>query len=626
MPAQTLDRLVSPTALKFDRVTKVFSDSLIAARKYALQDIMIPRRDRPARLREHEVVVLRDVSFELKDGQTLLVMGMQDSGKSVLADLVTGKRSPDTGSIYRSGSVGVIGPGKFGQHPLMTVKEYVRLMLALHGVRAAILNQVRDEVIEWAGLTARRDTIVYDLPRSIVTPLAMIGSLLTEHDIYVFDNFKPFGETDLERRLAERFEQIQSRRACVVMARGPNVPARVDHVLILHDGEIIFSGDPDTGLTVYDQFGERIRTRKKQRGAHAKMPTVDEAVTLVTSLLGSGGPLVAIERTLTQLASLERPFIAGPYLSDSGWEVLCWLPFVRWVRRQVGTPPNAIGLTHGDVSAWYTGVTDSFVDIYNLVSPADYERRNTERIEETSSKKQLAISTFERDLMEMVASVGGFADPKALHPSLVLALSAKVARGGLGVKEIADRAVYAPLTVTDPGLGLPNDYIVVALNFVKRFPDSHVNRLLVADVVREASRLAPVVVLGELEWLWSDKHLSDDGNVQHGLRSAAIEPRHARQKEAAVIGRARAVVGNVNGPVTFAPFCGVPGLCLYPSLDGKIDVTASLMAVAAERLDHVPLLTAPIGSLKSADIGRWLEQAIEGRLAGTAQGGATAAT
>jgi len=134
------------------------------------------------------------------------------------------------------------------------------------------------------------------------------------------------------------------------------------------------------------------------------------------------------------------------------------------------------------------------------------------------------------------------------------------------------------------------------------------------------------VVLGELEWLWSDKHLSDDGKVQHGLRSAASEPRHARQKEAAVIGRARAVVGTINGPVTFAPFCGVPGLCLCPTIDGKVDVIASLMQVAAERLDHAPLLTAPMGSLKSADIGRWLEEAIEGRLAGMAQPRVTGAT
>ena len=45
--------------------------------------------------------------------------------------------------------------------------------------------------------------------------------------------------------------------------------------------------------------------------------------------VGSGGPIVAIERTLAQLQKLDRPFIVGPYLSGTSWEMLFWIPFAR---------------------------------------------------------------------------------------------------------------------------------------------------------------------------------------------------------------------------------------------------------------------------------------------------------
>jgi len=73
MSAETL---APDVALAFEHVTKVYCGSLKLARMYAFRDVMWPRGDRAHRLRKSEWVVLRDLNFEVKAKQTLLVLGL----------------------------------------------------------------------------------------------------------------------------------------------------------------------------------------------------------------------------------------------------------------------------------------------------------------------------------------------------------------------------------------------------------------------------------------------------------------------------------------------------------------------------------------------------------------------
>ena len=188
MSAATIAPGPSAPALRFDHVTKVYCGSLKLARMYAFRDLVWPRRDRPSRLRKSEWLVLRDITFDLQAKETLLILGVSGSGKSALADLVTKRRSPDVGTITRRGDVGLIAEGKYGQNPLMRLREYLRLMAVLQGTEAKDLTRRVDEILEWTGLTQYRDTMVFDLPKHLMKPVSRVGALLAEHDIYVLDN------------------------------------------------------------------------------------------------------------------------------------------------------------------------------------------------------------------------------------------------------------------------------------------------------------------------------------------------------------------------------------------------------------------------------------------------------
>ena len=621
MPATTVDRGAGDVAVGVDHVSKVFSGSLKQARSYAMRDIFWPRRDRPSRLRDGEWVVLRDVSFELKAGQTLLVLGVSGSGKTALADLVTGRRAPDVGRVVRRGSVGLIGDGKYGQNPFMRLREYLRLMAALQGVEAAELGRRVDQILEWTGLTAHGNTTLFDLPKQMMKPVARVGSLLAEHDIYVFDNYAPFGDSDLEHRMAARFTEIQATRACLVLGQTPQAPPVVHHALVLHGGEIIYGGEPESALRVYDRFLDHARVVQKRRGAgsgrggalhHEPVPPVDEALVLIRDLLGAGGPTWAIDKALDRFASLATPLLVGPCLAGTAWEVLFWLPFLKWMRRQLGARPPATAVSRCGVGAWYEGIASAFVDIYDLVSPEQFELRNQERAR-SRSLKQVEISAFERELVQRASDQAGLSATEIVHPSLLLGLSAEIWRGRAPLSALVERGIFERLPEPGKSVNLPESYVAVSFFFSKYFPDAPENRARIVDAVQTASTRTPVVVLGDHEWLWTDARLANRGKGVESIAPSSVPRRH-RLVEAEVIGRARAVVGTINGPVTLAPFSGVPAICLHPSSGGMLDFNVGALRQAADALGGARLVTAPVATTTSGELGRWLDDALEGRL------------
>lgn len=621
MPPTSLDRSVAAEpVLRFDHVSKVFCDSLVLARKYAMRDMVRPRHDRLSELRPGEWVGLRGVSFELQAGKTLLVLGTAGSGKTTLGDLISGQRTADAGTIVRRGTVGLLGGGKYGQNPFMRLREYVRLMAALQGVGAADLDRTCETILEWADLGAHRDTMVFDLPKSLLGPLPLIGSLLVERDIYVFDDYAPVDESALDQRIVTRLNETLATRTSVVLSRGPHTPSHVDEVLILHGGEIIYAGDPNTALAVYERFARHVRLGRERSGPGADgvraslrqpIPTVAEATTLVSDILRGEGRLdAALDRDLARLAALKRPVIIGPCLSAVSWEVLFWLPFVKWARRQTGDAFPSAAVARGAVGSWYARTADTFVDVYDLMPIPEFMRRNRERVREASTSKQTRISTFDRELIQLAASRCTFSDVECLHPSQLLGLSAQVWRGRMRLVELTSRAVYERLPSSgEPAPNMPEKYVAVCFRFTTQFPDSPENRAFVTDAIRSGSERLPVVILGNASW----KSLAPSGATHEILVvDSDSDPRHTNTMQANIVGHAQAVIGTLNGAVTLAPFQGVPAMCLHAPTGGFLDFQTGTLRHAAEQLSSA-LVMGAIGTVSPKDMARWLDDVLEGR-------------
>src|SRR5688572_32227402 len=84
-----------------------------------------------------------------------------------------------------------------------------------------------------------------------------------------------------------------------------------------------------------------------------------------------------IERELAAIARGRGPIIAGPWLSEVGFEALYWIPFLRWFEDRYRVDPGrVIALSRGGVADWYRDVAERYVEIFDHVDPGTFARRN----------------------------------------------------------------------------------------------------------------------------------------------------------------------------------------------------------------------------------------------------------
>ena len=126
-----------------------------------------------------------------------------------------------------------------------------------------------------------------------------------------------------------------------------------------------------------------------------------------------------VERELAVLLDGTHPVIVGPWLAEVGYEVLYWIPFLRWVSAAYQLDPARVTvMSRGGVAAWYEGIGSRYVEIWDLITPEEFARRNAER----GDLKQLSGSSLEADLIAAAGRDGSLVGARMLHPSLMFRL------------------------------------------------------------------------------------------------------------------------------------------------------------------------------------------------------------
>jgi hypothetical protein len=126
----------------------------------------------------------------------------------------------------------------------------------------------------------------------------------------------------------------------------------------------------------------------------------------------------AIEREIARLARGSAPIIVGPWLSEVGYEVLYWVPFVRWVQKRYDVAPSRlIVVTRGGAAAWYADISSNAVEIFDLMEPAAFTARNAQRAAAgTGTLKQFAIAAMDQEIVDQVRRRLGAPEARLLHP------------------------------------------------------------------------------------------------------------------------------------------------------------------------------------------------------------------
>ena len=304
--------------------------------------------------------------------------------------------------------------------------------------------------------------------------------------------------------------------------------------------------------------------------------------------------VAALEREIERIGSSRAPIIAGPWLAEVGYEVLYWVPFLRWFADAFRIPPERfLVVSRGGVASWYRPFAATYIELFDLLGPAELTALNDARRQasEGGGRKQTTVSEQDTLLLSRIRRERGLVEGPTLHPSLMFRLFRHVWYGTLPFDFFWDRTRYVSLRglATDTAANrvlpsnLPDSFSVVKFYSGAALPLADWTRLRLREMVAREAAVRPVIVLdtGVAVDEHEDYAFADLPNVI----SAApwMTPSTNLAVQSALVGRAHAFLSTCGGLAWQAPFQGTPTVAAY--VDDKL--LAPHLYVARQALRRV---------------------------------------
>jgi hypothetical protein len=265
-----------------------------------------------------------------------------------------------------------------------------------------------------------------------------------------------------------------------------------------------------------------------------------------------------VERLLAR-AARRGGLVAGPWTGEVGFEVLYWIPFLRYLRSRLRADVPLFAVSRGGAGAWYDGVATATAELFD---ECDLEAFRAATSGET--RKQRRATAFERHLLRAACRRLGARRPAVAHPSLLFQVLYPYLKDHLAARALFEhlRPSRLPVPVDPLPQGLPTRYVAARFYFSQCFPDTPENQRVVRSMVAALAAHTPVVVLGAPFAVDDHRDAPVDGLDVVDL-TRGMQPRDNLAVQSAVLARADGFVGTYGGFSYLAPFYDVPAVALY---------------------------------------------------------------
>ena len=264
-----------------------------------------------------------------------------------------------------------------------------------------------------------------------------------------------------------------------------------------------------------------------------------------------------IDRELAGIASDPRPIVVGPWLGEVGFELLYWVPFVRWFAERYAVDPGRLTVvSRGGAAVWYAAFAAQSYDALAFMGPEEFRAKNDERNRHFGEQKQLTVASLDTEILDRVRrDLGG--DVAVLHPSAMYRLFAPYWWGHRSLDWVRRRARYRLLPPPPLPIDLPKDFTAVKFYFNDCFRSTSGNRAFVERTIRALEREGPVIALSTGLALDDHAPCEPDSAGADAFRHLML-PHTNLLVQSHIVARARRFVGTYGGFAYLAPFYGVP--------------------------------------------------------------------
>lgn len=200
--------------------------------------------------------VLNDISFSVKKGEMLGILGKNGIGKTTLLRLIAGIYKPDNGKIIINGKLVPFLAIGSGFHPELTAIANVKLYGTLLGIsRNEIKNKI-DKIIEFAELERFSDSKLKHFSAGMSARLAFSTAIHVEPDILLMDEIISVGDLSFQQKSYDACMSLKNKGKSIILVTHSMQPVKefCNRAIFLNNGKIEAMGNPEEIVSQYEKI------------------------------------------------------------------------------------------------------------------------------------------------------------------------------------------------------------------------------------------------------------------------------------------------------------------------------------------------------------------------------------
>jgi lipopolysaccharide transport system ATP-binding protein len=265
--------LIGGSSKTYDRLGDQLLDSLVAPFQRA-RNLILGRTSSASNLQE-TFWALKDISFEVRKGEVLGIIGRNGAGKSTILKILSRITEPTEGFVDLYGRVGSLLEVGTGFHPELTGRENVYLNGAILGMNVKEIERKMSDIIDFAEIAQFMDTPVKHYSSGMYVRLAFSVAAHLEPDILLVDEVLAVGDIAFQQKCLNHMRNL-TRSGMTIILVSHNMAAiqsSCGRALLIDKGELIADGQP---VDIINKYQNVLQTKSRENSYNFDIPGHDK--------------------------------------------------------------------------------------------------------------------------------------------------------------------------------------------------------------------------------------------------------------------------------------------------------------------------------------------------------------
>jgi len=241
---------------------------------------------------------LKDINFEINQGDAIGIIGRNGAGKSTLLKVLSRVTSPSKGIIKVKGRIASLLEVGTGFHPELTGRENIFLNGAILGMKKSEIQRKFDEIVYFSEVERYIDTPVKRYSSGMYVRLAFAVAAHLECEILIVDEVLAVGDAEFQKKCLGKMNDVSKEEGRTVLFVSHNMGAvsqLCKSVIVLQNGGIIYQGNSNDGIVLYNKMGIRDNIIYESDLQMAKKNYIKKAILTqfghITNSIENGSPI-----------------------------------------------------------------------------------------------------------------------------------------------------------------------------------------------------------------------------------------------------------------------------------------------------------------------------------------------